>query len=108
MEGQRLSLTRGDAEPLAGAQQVAGGVADLHHQSIPVGGLEVAGEVDHLVSGTAGRLGRYSQAVVGVLVPRDNGLGGLDQMDNGAEVSGRLKRVVGRDHRWLAEEDPDA
>ena len=38
----------------------------------------------------------------------DDRLGRLDVVDDGAEVAGGLRRVVGRDHRGLVVDDVDA
>ena len=109
MQGEDLPLGHDGAEPGAGAEQDAGGgVAQLQGQAGPRDVLERAGDVEDLGAGAAGGLGGCGQGVVGILMPGDNRQRRFDHVDDGAQVAGGLRRVIGWDHRGLAEGDPDA
>ena len=109
VQGEDLPLGHDGAEPGAGAKQDAGGgVAQLQGQAGPRDVLEQAGDVEDLGAGAAGGLGGCGQGVVGILMPGDNRQRRFDHMDDGTQVAGGLRRVIGWDHGGLAEDDPDA
>ena len=102
VQGQDGALRDDDAETRAGGEEVALGVAEFHGQASPLGVLEEGGEVENLVAGTPGVLGGRGQGKVAVGVCGDDGLDGLDEVDDGAEVAGGLRRGIGRDLRLFA------
>jgi hypothetical protein len=107
VQGERRALGGHHAEALAGAEQVASGVADLHRQAGPFGVLEEAREIEHLVASPDDGLGGHGKGVVGVVMARYEGERRLDQVDHSAQAAGRLWRVVGPNLRRAAEDHPD-
>ena len=95
-------------ETLAGAEQVAARVTHLHHQPGPFAASK--GPEKSITSSPApwaDSVG-HGQGVIGIVVAGHDGLGGLDQVDDGAQIASGLGRVVGRDPGGLPVDDVDA
>ncbi len=107
MDEQLRTLRGRQPEARAGAEEVAGGVAQLHLQPGPLGVLEEGREVEHLVPRATGHLGRHLQPEVRVFVTRHDGEGRLEHVNDRAQVAGGLGRVVWHDDGRLVEDHSD-
>ena len=108
VQQQLLPLPGPDAKPLAGAEHVPRRIEHLHPQPGSLGRFEQGREIHDLVPCLGNRLGGYSESVIGFFTARHNRLRLVDQVYDGAQVAGRLGRVVGDNARRVAENQQNA